>query len=181
VADALRNEHGITSPLAPVDLAPPGGQVDTGCRPADASARAPEVDTSDVAALAAVVASLPPPTSTPHPTGEALFEQVGCASCHTPTLPTANGEIRPYSDLLLHDMGAPLNDGTVQGQAGRRDWRTTPLWGLRFRERFLHDGRARSVEAAIGAHRGEAAFASDRYTKLSREDRAMLLHFLQTR
>ena len=38
-----------------------------------------------------------------------------------------------------------------------------------------------TLPTAIGAHRGEAAFASDRYTKLSREDRAMPLHFLQTR
>ncbi|MCC7371676.1 MAG: hypothetical protein IT306_24880 [Chloroflexi bacterium] len=180
-ADALRNEHGITSPLASVDLLPPNGQIDTCSASTGNGAGSPEMDGADVAALTAFVASLPAPTSPAHPTGEALFAQVGCASCHTPSLSTPNGEVRLYSDLLLHDMGAPLNDGIVQGQAGGRDWRTTPLWGLRERERFLHDGRARSIEAAIGAHRGEAALASDRYTKLSREDRAMLLHFLQTR
>jgi CxxC motif-containing protein (DUF1111 family) len=34
--------------------------------------------------------------------GEDLFESVGCAVCHTPTLGNVSGI---YSDLLLHDMG----------------------------------------------------------------------------
>jgi CxxC motif-containing protein (DUF1111 family) len=182
VAEALRNEHGITNPLAPSDLVPPGGPV-AGCPggPADASAPT-EDDGSTVAALAAFVASLPAPAAEPDPVGERLFAQVGCASCHTPSLPTAGGgEARLYSDLLLHDMGPGLDDAVVQGQATRRDWRTTPLWGLRERQRFLHDGRARSIEAAIGAHSGEASTIAHRYADLPVADRAALLHFLETR
>jgi CxxC motif-containing protein (DUF1111 family) len=193
VADALRNEHGITSPLAPFDLAPPSGQFDAcsagtappGREPAGPSmsaAGATEDDGSSVAALAAFVASLPAVASVPDPVGEQLFVQVGCASCHTPSLPTADGgEAGLYSDLLLHDMGPGLDDAVVQGQATRRDWRTTPLWGLRERQRFLHDGRARSIEAAIGAHSGEASTISHRYANLPPDDRAALLHFLETR
>ncbi len=88
--------------------------------------------------------------------GSALFVSTGCADCHTPTLAAGDKVLPLYSDLLLHDMGPGLNDGVVQGQAQGSDWRTTPLWGLSVRARFLHDGRARTIEAAILAHGGEA-------------------------
>jgi CxxC motif-containing protein (DUF1111 family) len=85
-----------------------------------------------------------------------------------------------YSDLLLHDMGGTLDDGVVQGQASGHDWRTAPLWGLGQRTRFLHDGRARSLEAAIVGHGGEVAPTVARYRALSADDRAALLAFLAT-
>ncbi|HEV2774187.1 MAG TPA: di-heme oxidoredictase family protein, partial [Solirubrobacteraceae bacterium] len=66
-----------------------------------------------------------------------------------PALTARGGKaVRLYSDLLLHDMGRALDDRVVQGSAAGADWRTTPLWGLGDRARFLHDGRARSIEAA---------------------------------
>ena len=66
----------------------------------------------------------------------------------------------------------------MQGQAGGRDWRTTPLWGLVDRPRLLHDGRARTIPDAILAHGGEATTAVQRYRALSLEDREALLAFL---
>jgi CxxC motif-containing protein (DUF1111 family) len=174
VADALRNEHGITSPLAPTDLVPPGAPSES----CSSGVAAPEDDGSAVAALTAFTASLPLPVATSDPVGERLFEAAGCASCHVPTLPSAGGEIRLYSDLLLHDVGSALDDGVVQELARGRDWRTTPLAGLGQRQRFLHDGRARTVEAAIRAHGGEADSAARRFAELPAEERARLLAFL---
>ncbi|MBK84356.1 MAG: di-heme oxidoredictase family protein [Pseudomonadota bacterium] len=71
--------------------------------------------------------------------GEALFSQMNCASCHTPSMTTGenhpmqelrNQDIRPYSDFLLHDMGPALADGIVENEAEGSMWRTQPLWGL---------------------------------------------------
>ena len=69
----------------------------------------------------------------------------------------ATRDVPLYSDLLLHDMGRALDDRVVQGSARGAEWRTAPLWGLSSRPRYLHDGRADSIEAAIVAHGGEAA------------------------
>jgi CxxC motif-containing protein (DUF1111 family) len=178
VADALRNEHGVTNPLAPSDLAPPGGQT-VNC---SADVTAPEDDGSAVSDLTAFVASLPSPTSEGDAAGEQVFAATGCASCHTPALPSGDGRTAYlYSDLLLHDVGPALDDGVTQGAASGRHWRTTPLWGLRFRQRFLHDGRARTIEAAVRAHGGEADTAARRFAELPPEERALLLDFLSSR
>jgi len=72
-------------------------------------------------------------------TGEDLFEEIGCAGCHRPSMTTSNNHpltelrgqtIYPYSDLLLHDMGSGLADNLAEGSASGAEWRTTPLWGL---------------------------------------------------
>ena len=85
-----------------------------------------------------------------------------------------------FSDLLLHDLGPNLDDKFVQGGARGQDWRTTPLWGLGRRLRLLHDGRARTIEGAIVAPRGEAAAAAQRFRQLAGEDRGALLTFLRS-
>jgi len=46
--------------------------------------------------------------------------------------------------------------------------------------RFLHDGRARSLEEAILWHGGEAAAATNRFRALPRSDRDALLAFLRS-
>jgi CxxC motif-containing protein (DUF1111 family) len=128
--------------------------------------------------------------------GERLFGRLGCAGCHHPRwttgtvsdLPELSGRtIRPYTDLLLHDMGPELADGRSEHGASGREWRTPPLWGLgllgvvrRADEpvRLLHDGRARSPEEAILWHGGEARSARDAFVELSSAQRAALLRFL---
>jgi CxxC motif-containing protein (DUF1111 family) len=84
-----------------------------------------------------------------------------------------------FSDLLLHDMGT-LGDGIEQGAAKGAEMRTAPLWGLRARTTFLHDGRATTVDAAIRAHAGEAAKSRSRYVALSATQRQQLLDFLNS-
>jgi len=98
--------------------------------------------------------------------GRKLFAEIGCALCHTPTLNTGNSAVAAlrnqpvnlFSDLLVHDMGPGLADGITQGQAGPREFRTAPLWGLGQRLFFLHDGRTSDLHEAIRAHRSGSFF-----------------------
>jgi CxxC motif-containing protein (DUF1111 family) len=190
VAEAFRNEHGITSPLAPRDFLPVGSDAcpasDTGVEGTSVEGTSVEDDGTMVRAVTSFVAALPPLAPGPAPDqslvtrGAALFRAAGCVACHTPSLPGSLGEVPLYSDLLLHDLGPALDDGVVQGDAGGRDWRTTPLWGLGARPRFLHDGRARTVRAAIQAHGGEADAAAARFRALAEAEREALLAFLDS-
>jgi CxxC motif-containing protein (DUF1111 family) len=179
VAEAMRNELGVTSPLAPFDSLPAHTPGSAPC--------AGEVETADgatvVAALSAYVGSLPAPAprqAAKNARGAAAFARAGCADCHTPALHANGREVGLYSDLLLHDMGPDLDDGLPQGEAGGSDWRTTPLWGLGNRSRLLHDARARTVEAAVAAHGGEATSARNQFRDLPETDRAALLAFLSS-
>jgi CxxC motif-containing protein (DUF1111 family) len=124
--------------------------------------------------------------------GEKLFAAAGCNACHRPSfdVPAVAGEaarrIKPYSDLLLHDMGPDLADGVVEGEARGNEWRTAPLWGLGQvapgdgPAALLHDGRARSILEAILWHGGEAKPAQQRVVAMSPADRRDLIAFLRS-
>ncbi|MDH1262179.1 di-heme oxidoredictase family protein [Pseudomonas sp. GD03944] len=127
--------------------------------------------------------------------GKSLFFQAGCQGCHTPQFTTAsdaaepelaNQVIRPYTDLLLHDMGEGLADGRPEFLASGRQWRTPALWGIGLTEtvnghtQFLHDGRARNLLEAILWHGGEAQAAKDRVLRFNADERAALLAFLNS-
>lgn len=127
--------------------------------------------------------------------GKSLFYQAGCQSCHTPKYTTAanaaepelaNQVIRPYSDLLLHDMGDGLADNRSEFQASGRQWRTPPLWGIGLTQavsghtQFLHDGRARNLLEAVLWHGGEATAAQQQVLSFDAEQRAALLAFLNS-
>jgi CxxC motif-containing protein (DUF1111 family) len=109
-----------------------------------------------------------------------LFVQLGCAACHVPQLAaTQGGKVTIFSDLLLHDMGSGLSDGTRDGDAVAGEWRTAPLVGLgRPGRRLLHDGRASSADQAIRWHDGEALAARQRYETLDASLRQSLLNYL---
>lgn len=127
--------------------------------------------------------------------GKLLFNQLGCASCHIPTFKTGifhkvavlrEQSIRPYTDLLLHDMGTELADNRPDFEANGNEWRTPPLWGLGMIETvnghtfLLHDGRARNIEEAILWHGGEAEGSKSSFLNLKKEDRTKLLKFLES-
>ena len=127
--------------------------------------------------------------------GEKLFSAIGCTACHRPALVTGKHplypvltqqHIAPYTDLLLHDMGAGLADGREDYLANGRQWRTAALWGLGLSERinpgsgYLHDGRARTLEEAIVWHGGEAEIARQRYVALGAQARQAIRAFLQS-
>lgn len=112
--------------------------------------------------------------------GYRVFNAVGCAKCHVPSLRGINGDVLLYSDLLLHDMGPALDDKIVQGDASGADWRTTPLVGLHTRSRFLHDGRASTLRAAVLDHGGEAEVVKRRFFELDERDQQAAYAFIQS-
>ena len=127
--------------------------------------------------------------------GKTLFYQAGCQGCHTPQFTTAasasepelaNQVIRPYSDLLLHDMGPGLADQRTEFAASGQDWRTPPLWGVGLTQtvsghtQLLHDGRARNLLEAVLWHGGEAEAAQRQVLTFNAEQRAALLAFLNS-
>jgi CxxC motif-containing protein (DUF1111 family) len=199
IADAYVNEMGITSRLRPKD-------VTTVCK----NTRDPE-DQPDSLGLADIDhfaqfirGTMVPPrdqvlaaTTAAHH-GQTIFDRIGCANCHVPsittapagtvidggmfTVPEALGDkiIHPYSDFLLHDIGT--GDGIVQ--VGPQDTadklRTVPLWGLRTKTRFMHDLRSLSLDGAIQRHKGEANEVEKRFDELSPADRDALRTFLKS-
>jgi CxxC motif-containing protein (DUF1111 family) len=126
--------------------------------------------------------------------GRRLFDDLGCAACHVPTLETgdhaipqlAHQTIHPYTDLLLHDVGDRLTDARRDFLADGVEWRTPPLWGLGLVQvvqpaaAFLHDGRARTLAEAILWHGGEAQAARDAFRLATRQQRDALIEFLGT-
>ncbi len=125
--------------------------------------------------------------------GKSLFNEIGCAKCHRPEMKTGNSSIAalanktfyPYTDLLLHDMGAGLDDGYTEGSAKTFEWRTPPLWGLglsKFSQGggyfLLHDGRARSIEEAIMLHGGEGETSRGNFEALTTTSKTDLIKFL---
>lgn len=125
----------------------------------------------------------PPPTRAGGPAaaeGRLLFQKIGCAQCHRPSMVIAPGEhFAPYTDLLLHDMGVRLADGIRDGNAGEREFRTPPLWGVGSSgPPYLHDGRAGTLQQAIDEHGGAALNTQRRWRTLSDQQRSQLLIFL---
>jgi len=127
--------------------------------------------------------------------GKQLFAEAGCAKCHTAVHKTgtldgfpelSNQTIRPYTDLLLHDMGEELADGRPDFDADGQEWRTPPLWGVGLLQtvnghtNLLHDGRARGVLEAIMWHGGEAEASREAFRVMSREDRQALVRFVES-
>jgi CxxC motif-containing protein (DUF1111 family) len=127
--------------------------------------------------------------------GKTKFSEIQCASCHIPKWTTLGSDIEalsnktfyPYTDLLLHDMGAGLDDGVTEGSAETYEWRTPPLWGLGLSPNsqggsyfLMHDGRAKSIEEAIRLHGGEAENSKNQFNSLDEEDKKALLKFLES-
>jgi di-heme oxidoreductase (putative peroxidase) len=173
MGQAFRNELGVTNPLVPRDEINACG----------ANRHSPEVDALALQAAAKFLNTLDPPAPAAMCTassGATVFQNVGCASCHTPTLPGpgARQPLSLYSDLLLHHMGPSLADSVPQGAAQGDEWRTIPLWKLSERGKFLHDGRATTLRDAILAHDGQARSSRDTFVELDPQSQQALLEFL---
>src|SRR5262245_1437356 len=208
-ADALRNEMGITSPLALNDNTLLGDPVDDGVAdPEDTGGRFGE----DVELFADFMRALSaPPRLLPGDQKERkeaeegfkVFKSTGCAACHMPELVTAstgtwvngrafrvpkalgNKKFHPYGDFLLHDIGTGptiLREGMPPELRGRI--RTAALWGIGTRlvhgEPLLHDGSARSLEDAIQRHKNSAAREAEKFQRLRERERTRLLKFLRS-
>ena len=203
-ADALLSEVGIPNRIFPRGLGAPGqleeaSRVSPGVNPVD------ELD-----AMVEFIRSTEPAapdrarsTMDGAKAGSKIFDRIGCSICHVRTLKTAspgtrlrssnivvserlgNKEIHPFSDYLLHDIGT--GDGIVQNVRledyaadTANKFRTTPLWGLRFRLWMMHDGGSLTYHQAIMRHRGEALGVTLTYSHLTLAEKEELRQFLDS-
>lgn len=191
VESALRFELGLTTPAHPREEGVNGARLPDGVDPIGE----PEIEDHGVGVLSDFARYLAPPSRAllgasardSAREGEELFRSAGCTNCHVPEMRTAANSPAPianrtaslYSDLLLHDMGPALADvcGT---SASPSEWLTPRLWGLRFRTRYLHDGRATDLTQAILHHGGEATAAREAFSRMSPGERAALIRFLRS-
>ncbi|MDG2031580.1 MAG: di-heme oxidoredictase family protein [Phycisphaerales bacterium] len=200
-ADASVGEMGFTNRLIPEETAPNGDELllaecDTVADPEDG----PDANGLDfIDRVTFFQRYLAPPPQTPRSgmEGATVFNDIGCAKCHTTTFTTPDDPaleevlrdrtFHPYSDFLLHSMGL-LTDGVRQGNAFESEMRTPPLWGLRWRDPMLHDGRAAGgsfitrTTDAIQQHGpfGEGADSAAAFAALSEDDKAALFRFLDS-
>jgi len=187
-------EQGITSPAVPTEETIGGQPIPAGVDPVPE----PEISQEATDLTDAFVRFLAPPApqrlTKAGKRGRKIFSEIRCTACHLPKLKTGDHpvkslrtkEVAAYTDLLLHDMGPELAD-ICFGLATPSEFRTEPLMGLRLSEeieegepRFLHDGRARTIEEAIRLHGGEGSASRDRFSALSEADRKALLEFLRS-
>lgn len=193
-ADAYLNEQGITSRLQPTDTT-------TVCK----TTTDPEDGENDIDQFAAFMrgTKVPPVDAVALGTpdaqvGQQIFSKIGCSTCHVTSITTApagaviNGgaftippalggkTIHPFSDFLLHNIGT--GDGIVQngGQETANKLRTPPLWGLRTRDRLMHDGLSVTRTDAILRHDGEARSVRDQFRFLSDQQKRQLITFLNS-
>ena len=186
IADAFAIDIGLSSALRPF---PHGDctaeEADCMNAPTGVSDRydGNELSPEIVGLIAAYVRSIAPPVPKNDPAVIALFAATGCAACHVPEMPAeTDGTVAVHTDLLLHDMGAALDDGVGEPGVASAEWRTAPLIAMAQRggRRYLHDGRAATIDAAIRAHGGEAAAAVSRYLSLSDDERRALLAYVES-
>lgn len=196
VASAFSGDMGITTGLLPQNNCQPEQQA---CLEAQNGGEL-EIADDDLLKVVLYSSSLAVParrnwTDETVLQGKQLFHEAGCTGCHTPKLETtihptipalSNQTIRPYTDLLLHDMGEALSDGRPDFQATGREWRTPPLWGIGLFEtvnkhsNYLHDGRARNLMEAVLWHGGEAESAKGNVLQMTAAEREALLRFLES-
>ena len=202
-AAAFLGDIGITSSKQPDEACTPT-QKDCLAAPRGGKDGAPEIDDRAFDSVVFYQAGLAPaarrnPSDPAVLKGQRLFSQAQCDACHRPSYVTgvgpmpqftsdklSNQRIWPYTDLLLHDMGASLADGRRDFAAGGKQWKTPPLWGIGLihdvngHQRLLHDGRARGVLEAVLWHGGEAAPAKQQVLRMSRAEREALVKFLES-
>jgi len=201
-SDAYLNEMGITNRFNATENTSLGRSV-----AAFDTAPDPEDTRNDIDNFAEFMrATKAPPRGAgaetlPHPdpdvaAGSGLFDSIGCGTCHTRTIVTAsvgtpinggqfnvppalgNKTIHPFSDFLLHDIGT--GDGIVQNgdQATATQMRTAPLWGVRTRDRLMHDGESLTFRIAILRHAGQATDAANNFRALTDAQKNQLIKFL---
>ena len=199
IGDAYLNEMGVTNRLRPKDVTTIGKMT------ADPEDTPDSLGLADIDHFAQFIRGTKAPPrdavlarTAEARTGERLFAQIGCATCHVSSIVTApagtsinggsftvpdalgNKIIHPYSDFLLHDI--ETGDGIVQNppQDTANKLRTVPLWGLRMHPRHMHDLKSLTLGNAIERHGGEAEHVRDRFRALNLEQKQALLTFLNS-
>ena len=195
VAGAFSGDMGLTTSIFPEHNCPPS--VDCNDLP---NGGEPEVPDENLGKVALYSSSLAVPGRRDWDDqdvliGKELFNQAKCIGCHIPKMTTgqhpsfdafSNRTIRPYTDLLLHDMGEGLADNSPDFAATGLEWRTPPLWGIGLfyivngHTYYLHDGRARNLEEAILWHGGEAEASKNAFMEMSAQERDQVIKFLES-
>jgi CxxC motif-containing protein (DUF1111 family) len=215
-AGAYLFEMGITSPLLPNESTSLGRNVmafDLTPDPEDTGG--PQGFGEDVEAFTRFMRSTKAPPrdreSVPNDAtdpGSQLFDAINCSVCHVRSITTAppgtvfnggtfvvdaalgNKVYHPFSDFLLHDIGT--GDGIVETSPATANMiRTAPLWGLRTRDKFMHDGGSSSpptnngaqsftLNEAILRHAGQATASKNAYQALTPHQKAQLIRFLKS-
>lgn len=201
--DAYLNEMGITTPLLPEENTSSGRFVGYGSgydmKPE------PEDNGDGAKAFADFMRATKAPSrgtiTADVLAGEKVFKQVGCNVCHTDSIITArtgallnggtftvpealgNKIIHPFSDFLLHNIGT--GDGIPFLPTSEFAWtanqmRTAPLWGLRTRNRLMHDGLSFTLQEAILRHAGQATAVTRSYNALTAAQKNQLIAFLNS-
>ena len=197
IAAAFAHDLGITSTIHPVE---PHSPSQTALFANLANGGSPELSDQILQRVLRYQQTLAPPArrrwnDKKVVRGKRLFEIAQCHACHIPELKTgehptisalSKQTIRPFTDLLLHDMGPDLADGRPDFDASGNEWRTPPLWGIGLSEAvngngyFLHDGRARTLPEAILWHGGEAKQSKETFRKFTAIERSSVIEFLKS-
>jgi CxxC motif-containing protein (DUF1111 family) len=200
--DAYRNEMGITNPIFPTENSSNGHSVaafDTVGDPEDPPTTNHPFG-KDIESFASFMRSTKAPPrgiiSATVTDGEAVFDRIGCVTCHTDAITTAppqtafnggffivdsslgNKTIHPYGDFMLHSI--KTGDGIPQESAAADQIRTAPLWGLRTRTRLMHDGLSFTITDAVSRHKGQAATSAASFATLSPSDNTAIMAFLNS-
>ena len=192
-AEAFRNEMGITNDVFPNEIgtglsAEQLAACDTVADPEDKPD--PESHLRGIDQFTNFMRFLGPVSPLPQTggvhRGSEIFSSIGCAACHVPTLLTGpsdvpaldHKEVNAYSDFLLHDIGT--GDGVEQGAAKGNEFRTSPLWGVRFRKQLMHDGSALSPTEAIRQHHNEGERSRQVFERMDSSEKQALLDFLSS-
>jgi CxxC motif-containing protein (DUF1111 family) len=207
--EAYNVEIGVTNELFPNERGNPPKSCLLNPTPEDSTnfSQSGSQIPSDIVAFSNFMRFLAPPTPstsgipgnppvTSIQNGQAIFSQIHCDMCHTPSLPTSPSSMTAalssrtaalFSDLLVHHMGAGLADNVSQGSAGIDEFRTAPLWGLGQRIFFLHDGRSGPANGGLvhaiqqhGSNGSEANSVVNLYNRLSTQQQQNLLNFLRS-
>lgn len=202
-AAAFNGDMGITTSVFPHESCT---ATQSACRaaPRGGAGTGPEIDDATLHNVVFYQATLAPaarrkPRAPQVLLGQRLFAQAQCTACHRPSYVTgaapdgahgspavAGQRIWPYTDLLLHDMGAALADGRPDFAASGAQWRTPPLWGVGLirdvngHQRLLHDGRADGTLQAVLWHGGEAQASRDHVLRMSQAERNALVAFVDS-
>lgn len=197
-AGAFLGDIGITSSLFPNESCPPPQEACSKATTGNPGSYELPQRTLELVTAYGLTLAVPARRDVGDPEvvrGERLFSSMGCASCHVPKLSTGDypaipelsrQTIRPFTDLLLHDMGEGLADHRPDHRATGAEWRTPPLWGIGLvrtvsgHERLLHDGRARGFEEAILWHDGEGKRSKEAFRTSPPANRAAMLRFLRS-
>ncbi len=84
-----------------------------------------------------------------------------------------------FTDLKRHDLGSNFYERNYNGVL-RKQFLTTPLWGVGSTAPYGHDGRSVNLMEVILRHGGEASDARSAFSRMSDSQKDDLIAFLNT-